>query len=171
MLIDLRKVTNWNLKIALSYTIKYKRPSPNNVVTRRLMRYFNIIEFPVSVVRKKSISPCFGLNLYNEISKSKIVLNINGDHSGEFRVNMRNIEALGCGAHMIGDDGIYPDGLEKGRDFSVCQDFGDFLEKATWYLDHPDESVKIAQQGHKTVSTVYSKEKQWQKFQEIVSSL
>jgi glycosyltransferase involved in cell wall biosynthesis len=170
-LIDLKKRKNWNIRVALLYSIQYKKPILNNIFTRRMMRYLKIIDSPPTVVRKSSCSPLFGVDLYREISRSKIVFNASVDFSGNYKFNMRNIESLGCGAHMISDDGIYPDGLEKERDFSVYQNFEDFVEKATYYLDHPGESRKIAQQGYKTISTVFSKEHQWDRFMEIVNSL
>lgn len=170
-LIDLKKQENWNIRIALQYYMEYKIPHPNNIFTRRLMRYFKIIDFPSDSVRKNCISPYYGLDLYQELSKSKIVFNAAVDFSGVYKANMRNIESLGCGAHMISDDGIYPDGFAKGRDFSVYKSFDDFVEKARYFLNQREESEKIAKQGHNTVSTVFSKDAQWQSFQEIVSSL
>lgn len=169
-LVKLKQAKPWNIKIALQYSIQYKKPKPNNVLTRKFIRLFNMIDFPPQDVRTNSEPPFFGLDLYQEISRSKIVFNAAVDFSGNYKVNMRNFEALGCGAHMLSDDGIYPEGLVKGRDFSVYKNFDDFIEKATYYLAHPDESKKIAMQGHETVSTVYSKEIQWERFQEIVRS-
>ena len=109
--------------------------------------------------------------MYQEISKSKIVFNASVDFSGEYKVNMRNIESLGCGAHMISDNGIYPEGLVKGRDFSVYNNFKDFVEKSSYFLNNPIESRKIAEQGHATVVQKFGKHVQWKRFQDIVADL
>ena len=170
-LIELKKRTNWNIKIALLYNLKYKKAVFNNKITRRLFKYLNVIEFPKADVRNNSVPPYYGIDIYREISKSKIVFNAAVDFSGKYKVNMRNIETMGCGAHLFSDDGIYPDGLKKEVDFSVYYNYQDFEEKAKYFLDHPEMSKKIAQQGHETVQRIFSKEEQWRKFQEIISKL
>jgi spore maturation protein CgeB len=177
-LIRLKEDGNWNIKIALQYNIVNKSmlPSftPSGIKNSKYAKLFslrNAIVFPNEIIRKNSVNPYYGIDLFKEIAESKIVFNAAVDFSGEYKVNMRNFETLGCGAHMISDNGIYPSGLEKERDFSIYNSFEEFVEKAKYFLTHTDESRKIALQGHKTVCENFSKDIQWQKFQELVESL
>jgi spore maturation protein CgeB len=177
-LIELKKRENWNIRIALLYNLEYKtvlpRLIPKKVRNSRFTKWFrlkNKIVFPLEVIRENTVNPYYGIDLYNEISKSKIVFNAAVDFSGEYKVNMRNIETLGCAAHMISDDGIYPKGLEKGSDFTIYHSFEDFVEKVKYFLSNPEESRKIALKGYHTVHNNFSKEIQWQKFQKIVENL
>jgi spore maturation protein CgeB len=91
--------------------------------------------------------------------------------SGKYKVNMRNFESLGCGAHLISDEGIYPEGLIADKDFSIYTSMDDFKMKARYFLDNINESRDIAKRGHKTVTEKFSKDIQWDRFKEIVSDL
>jgi spore maturation protein CgeB len=170
-LVRLKKENNWNIKISLQYNSFYRTPHFNNKITRALMRYFNIIGFPPADIRRNSVNPYYGLDLYEELSKSKIIFNASADFAQNYQFNMRNIESMGCGAHMLSADGIYPDHFGKGSDFSVYSSFEDFVDKAGYFLNHENVSRQIALQGHKTVSTYYSKDIQWLRFIEIVNNL
>jgi hypothetical protein len=177
-LVRLKENENWNIKIALQYDLYYKsylpKVLPSRIRNSRFTKWFRskkVVTFPSSEVRKNSTSPCYGIDLYNEISRSKIVFNAAVDFSGEYKVNMRNFESLGCATHMISDDGIYPDGLDKHNDFSVYKSYDDFIEMARYFINNPEESRRIAVHGHNTVCLHFSKEIQWLKFQEIVGTL
>lgn len=177
-LVKLKESGNWNIKLGLQYDLRYKSLLPSIVPSRirnsryaKWLRNENTIVYPDENIRNNSVKPFYGLDLYHEISNSKIVFNAAVDFSGEHKVNMRNIESLGCGAHMISDDGIYPEGLVKGRDFSVYDTFEDFVEKSTYFLNNSIESRKIAMQGHSTVVEKFGKDVQWERFQEIVADL
>lgn len=177
-LVKFKESSKWNIKLGLQYDTHFKSLLPDIVPTRiRNSRYTSCLRdkstiiFPEEIIRNNSVKPFYGIDLYNEISKSKIVFNAAVDFSGEYKVNMRNIETLGCGAHMISDDGIYPEGLTKGHDFSVYNSFEDFIEKANYFLNNPIESRKIAEQGQKTVFQKFSKEEQWTRFKKIVQQV
>lgn len=169
-LIELKKRSKWNIKIALQYIAAKKSVFPS-FFPGRCQRWLTLIPFPSASVKRNTDKPLYGLNLYNAISRSKLVFNAATDMSSRYKVNMRNLESLGCGAHMLSEVGNYPDGLKMDRDFSTYRDFDDFVEKAKYFLDHPSESRGIAKQGHETVSQRFSKERQWQHFEQIVATL
>jgi spore maturation protein CgeB len=99
------------------------------------------------------------------------VFNAAVDFSGKYKVNMRNYETLGCAAHLISDEGIYPDGFANNEHLTMYRSFEDFIEKAEYFVKHPSVSRHIALQGNSMIKKKYSKEAQWQRFQEIVASI
>jgi spore maturation protein CgeB len=91
--------------------------------------------------------------------------------AGDYRVNMRIFEALGCGAHMLSDEGIYPDGLKAGEHFSMYKDVAELEEKILYLLQHEQERKQVANAGSVVLRTNYSKEQQWQQFQQLVEQI
>lgn len=122
-------------------------------------------------IRKLSAPPIFGLDLYSAISSAKIVLNCAVDMAGEDRGNMRCFEAMGCGALMVSDAGRYPQGMINGETmltYSSPQDAAATLEAV---LADPKRLSDLANLGHKTIADVYSKDHQWQAFQQLLEAI
>ena len=101
------------------------------------------------------------------MSNAKIVLNVAVDMAGDERGNMRCWEAMGCGAAMLSDEGIYPEGMVPKAHFltygsvdEASKEIEDALADGSW--------KEIAKHGHKMISTHYSKELQWEAFKNIV---
>lgn len=121
-----------------------------------------------TAVRAVARPPVFGRELLEALSSAKIVINGAIDMAGGNRGNMRVWEALGCGAAMVSDAGRYPEGIEAGRDFlsynSVDQAVGQVRELMA---DHA-RLAEIADTGHRSIATHYSKDHQWNCFQAIV---
>lgn len=167
-----RSESGLNIVIALKYTSKYltlfpfKKPGQWNRLLNSMIR----VSPPGSVI-KASVGPLYGIDLYKKIGSSKIVFNAAVDFSGNYKVNMRNFESLGCGAHMISDQGLYPDFFQENANFSTYSTFEEFKRKAVHYLGNPEDSRKIARSGYKMISEEYSKEKQWKAFEKIVSEV
>lgn len=174
-LAELKKKKNWNIILAVQYKPQYAKIYPFSkppIISRLLNRVdlkFN--RYPPESISNEFSKPIYGLDLYEYISKSKIVFNAAVDFTGQYKVNMRNFEALGCGSHMISDAGIYPDGFRANDHFSTYTSLKDFLEKATYFLENPAVSRQIATQGHKMLKNRYSKENQWSEFQRIVAEV
>lgn len=168
-LVRLKEQTSWNIRLALQYNPCRQSILPS-FFPARCQRYLRWRQHPSARVRRLSEKPLYGLDLYAAIARSKIVFNATTDMCLRHKVNMRNIEALGCGAHMIGEAGDYPEGLQAGRDFSTYANFEDFVAQAAHFLKHPTESRAIAGQGHASVARGFSKAEQWRRFQEIASA-
>ena len=118
-----------------------------------------------------SAEPVFGLELYEAISQAKIVLNGAVDMAGEDRGNMRCFEALGCGALMVSDVGVYPKGFAGGENmltYSSAEDVKKVLKSA---LMNPSESRQMAMLGCSVIANEYSKERQWEQFSNIVANV
>jgi len=65
---------------------------------------------------------------------------------------------------MLGEDGIYPPGLQPGRDLLTFRDAGELPDLIDRVLLQPDERVSIARSGLETVRQTYSKARQWRDF-------
>jgi len=171
-LIDYKIKSKFKIELALSYTSKYK---DDYLISRpyRLRKLFRTkkLTHPSKKVIKNGVSQLYGLDLYEKIASSRIVFNAAVDFSGEYKVNMRNFESLGLGAHLISDDGIYPEGFVKGTHLSVYSSFSDFVKTTEYMLNNKLESQKIVNEGNRMIRTKFSKEKQWERFQEIVASV
>lgn len=166
-LIDFKQKSNLNIEIALQYQTK-KGPLVNIPYVRR---YLKKIVYPSKIVRQSSVSPLYGLDLYSKISKSKIVFNAGVDFSKNYKVNMRNFEVMGCGAHLISDKGIYPDGFKANENFTYYNNIEECIEKVTYLIKNKNERLKIAEMGTEMVKKKYSKNIQWENFKKIVESL
>jgi hypothetical protein len=67
-----------NLVIALRFPIQYKNYVPSGA-PNFIRKMFRSIDFPPKLIRKKSIEPVFGIDVYSAISQSKIVFNASVD--------------------------------------------------------------------------------------------
>ena len=119
-------------------------------------------------VRLVARPPVFGRDLLHALSSAKIVINGAVDMAGNDRGNMRVWEALGCGAAMVSDAGRYPEGIEAGHAFLAYNSPSEAVAKVRAL--HADERLrkKIADKGNDIIKTRYSKDRQWQRFLEIV---
>jgi hypothetical protein len=119
-------------------------------------------------IRRVSTAPVFGRELYQLMSRAKIVLNGAIDMAGEDRGNMRCFEALGCGALMISDHGRYPDGFVDGGSMLTYHSAEEAAERAAQILENWGAGKDIAANGWEMVRSRYSKDVQWKMFQELL---
>lgn len=166
-LLEFKEQSDYNIEILLQYRVE-KEPVVNIPYIRR---FWQKITHPSPKVRQLAGPPIFGLDIYKKISQSKIVFNAGVDFSKEYKVNMRNFEALGCGAHMLSDVGLYPQGFEMGTHFSTYTDIEDCIKKVEILLNNDAKRLSIAKAGNEMVKQTYTKEKQWQQFKKIVASI
>lgn len=117
--------------------------------------------------------PLFGKDIYSNIARSKIVFNISAVNSnfGDYKFNMRIFETLGVGGFMLSDKGVYPKFLEEGKDFATYDNIDDLKSKILYYLANENERNEISRNGKNKVETYYSKEKQWENFNNILLEL
>lgn len=124
-----------------------------------------------AAVRHCAKGPLFGRELYAAYSKAKIVVNgaVDLKWTTRHRGNMRCWEALGCGAGMLTDAGIYPEGMTDGVTMVTYSDETEILGAIKTLLGQPARLQEIRSAGHKMIRSHYSKERQWTRFQEIVA--
>ena len=122
-------------------------------------------------LQKISCGPVFGRDLYTLFSHSKIIINASVDLTVPFRGNMRCYEAMGCGACMLSDEGIYPQGMESGVTFVSYSDEDDMCLKVEKLLFDGDLCRSIGQKGAEMLSEHYSKPEQWIRFRALMEKL
>jgi len=123
------------------------------------------------LIQRVSAGPIFGLELYETLSKAKIVLNGAIDMAGQDRGNMRCFEAMGCGALLVSDDGIYPEGMTNHTTMLTYRNREEVSSLLTEVLQNWQFYRKVANNGNLMVKENYSKEKQWHEFQRIVGEM
>jgi len=122
-------------------------------------------------IRAIAKSPVFGVDYYEALSAAKIVLNGAIDMSGADRGNMRCFEALGVGALLLSDEGSYPDGMKDGETIATYRSPEHAVSQAKALLTDEGQRAARARAGHEMVSSRYSKEIQWQRFEALVASI
>jgi hypothetical protein len=170
-LLEYKVSSNYKIDVALQYSMRKKQNYPFSRPYRFRTVFGEKVVEPSKLVITNSIKPLYGLDLYEKIAASKIVFNAAVDFSGNYKVNMRNFEALGLGAHMLSDKGLYPDHFDAGVHFSTYNNFEGFVKKAEYLLANDEQRSSISNAGNSMIRTNYSKEQQWQRFQEIIASL
>ncbi len=135
------------------------------------IRLLNRVLLPVpylpKVLREVSGPPVFGRELYELFGQSKIVFNAAIDMSEKHRGNMRCFEALGCGAGMVSDEGIYPEGLYPGLHFETFKGAAQAIEKIEMLLTSPEHRCEMARRGADSLKATFSKTSQWERFKLI----
>jgi glycosyltransferase involved in cell wall biosynthesis len=122
-------------------------------------------------IRAVTNEPTFGRDYYDVLSRAKIVLNGAIDMSGEDRGNMRCFEALGSASLLLSDHGNYPEGMRDGQTLVTYDSPEQTVTLVRELLRDSEKRLSIARAGHQMVSTRYSKEVQWKRFEQLVSSI
>jgi hypothetical protein len=125
---------------------------------------------PVAIA-KIAKPPIFGRQLYELIGNSKIVLNGAIDMAGRDRGNMRCFEAMGCGALLISDAGNYPQGMVAEQTIVTYETGGKCVDQIRRCLADWTTAKKVAENGRRQVSDLYTKDRQWIRFNAIVAKL
>jgi hypothetical protein len=122
-------------------------------------------------IRSVSREPVYGRDLYALVAKAKVVLNGAIDVSGEDRGNMRCFEAMGCAALLLGDAGVYPDGMRDGETLLAYSSPAEAKALAQRVVNEWGRFAKTAEHAHGMVRTLYSKQNQWSAFCQLVSCI
>jgi len=124
-----------------------------------------------AAVRAVATDPIFGRDYYDVLASAKIVLNGSIDMPSADRGNMRCFEALGSRSLLLSDQGNYPQGMNNGETMVTYQSPEDAVRQIKMLLDAPELRSSIAGAGHEMISTRYSKEVQWKRFEALVASI
>jgi hypothetical protein len=124
-----------------------------------------------SAIRAITQEPIFGRDYYEALSAAKIVLNGSIDMAGSDRGNMRCFETLGSGALLLSDKGNYPEGMKDGETIATYDSPEQAVNQVRAWLEAGEKRRAVAQAGHEMVSTRYSKEAQWKRFEALVASI
>jgi spore maturation protein CgeB len=127
--------------------------------------------YPTKIIRKHTKSSIYGKELYKTLRSSKVVINAYGNFNTEFKSNMRVFEAMGNGALLISEMGNYPAGLIPDEDFLTYASFRELIEKLEKSLENWNVYQDLAARSAKKIHKIFSKQNQWEQFQNIVNSL
>ena len=120
-------------------------------------------------LRAITVPPVYGREMYGLLRRAKIVLNAAVDVAGPHRGNMRCFEAMGCGACMVSDEGLYPEGFVPGEHFVPFRDADDARRRIERLLEEPEEAARIGRAGQELMMQKFSKALQWKRFCELVA--
>jgi Glycosyl transferases group 1 len=115
--------------------------------------------------------PVFGRDYYAALSTAKIVFNGAIDTTGPDRGNMRCFETMGVGAMLLSDEGGYPEGMTDGETLAIYKSADHAVELIEAFLKNPAQRLGLARRGHDMVSTRYSKQAQWARFEQLAASI
>lgn len=113
---------------------------------------------PVNHELKPYIRPgVYGLEMFQVLRDSKIVLNAHADSSPHFASNMRLFETTGVGTCMLVDwKENLKDLFDIDREVVSYKSVSECLEKANWLMDHPAECEAIGKAGQSRTLTEHT---------------
>jgi len=112
--------------------------------------------------------PRWGIEMYQEIQRAKIVLNADIDIAGEAG-NFRLFEVTGIGSFLLTEYHPNIDQLFKpGVEIETFKDSNELIEKVQYYLDHPNEREIIARRGQERCHREHLMENRVKRFERIV---
>jgi spore maturation protein CgeB len=101
-----------------------------------------------STLRRRHRGEAWGLDMYEVLARSAIVLNRHIDVAEGYANNMRLYEATGAGALLLTDEGKgLGDMFDGGTEVVTFSDAADLIEKARHFLAAEDERARIAAAG------------------------
>ena len=94
------------------------------------------------------VKAVFGLDMYEEIARSRVVLNVHADSSPRFASNMRLFEVTGAGSLLLTDWYENLPGLfDPENEVVSYRSIEECVEKIEWVLDHEEARARIAAAG------------------------
>jgi hypothetical protein len=118
-------------------------------------------------VRAITRPPVFGRQMYEALSRAKIVVNMAIDMAGTDRGNMRCFEAMGAKSLLLSDAGVYPQGMENGKSFRIYATPEDAVRSIAEALSSQGWQ-QTAERGFDMIRTNYSKDAQMARFMHLV---
>lgn len=126
---------------------------------------------PDSPVRKRFHGEAWGLDMYNILHNSKIVVNRHIDVAENYANNMRLYETTGAGAFLITD---YKDNLnelfEVSKEVEAYSSPEECIEKIKFYLAHDSEREKIARAGQERTLREHTYEQRMRELDKILKA-
>lgn len=112
----------------------------------------------------------YGLEMYQKLKDSSVVLNIHADSSPHFASNMRLFETTGTGSCLLTDwRPNLKDLFILDKEVVTYQSHEECLEKAKWLLNHPEEAARIADAGQRRSLKDHTFDKRAERLIQILS--
>jgi hypothetical protein len=125
---------------------------------------------PDSPLRGRVKPPLWGYDMYRQLQRSKIALNIHIDMAEQFAANMRLYEATGVGTMLLTDwKTNLPDLFTPGTEVVAYRSIDECVELVNYYLAHDSEREAIAAAGQKRTLCEHSYYHRMQELTEILN--
>lgn len=125
---------------------------------------------PGSPLRGRVKPPLWGYDMYRQLQRSKIALNIHIDMAEQFAANMRLYEATGVGTMLLTDWKTNLHELfELGKEVVAYRSIDECVELVNYYLAHDSEREAIAAAGQKRTLCEHSYYHRMQELTEILN--
>lgn len=120
-------------------------------ILSRVNNFFECPRMPVNIELIKHFrKPVFGLEMFNILYNSDIVLNIHADSSPKYASNMRLFESTGVGACLLTDmKNNLNEIFDVSKEIVAYESLDDCIEKAVWLSRNPQKAKEIAEAGMK----------------------
>jgi hypothetical protein len=123
-----------------------------------------------SPLRGRVQPPLWGYDMYRQLQRSKIALNIHIDMAEQFAANMRLYEATGVGTMLLTDwKTNLHEMFEPGVEVVAYRSIAECVELVTHYLAHDSEREAIAKAGQKRTLCEHSYYHRMQELTEILN--
>lgn len=113
--------------------------------------------------------PLWGYNMYRQLRRSKMALNIHIDMAEQYAANMRLYEATGVGTMLLTD---WKTNLHElfavGKEVVAYRSTQECIELVKYYLEHDDEREAIARAGQQRTLSEHSYYHRMQELTEIL---
>ena len=120
---------------------------------------------------KANWGPVFGLEMYQLLSMSGIVLNIHGEVAGNYAGNMRLFEATGVGSCLLTDNkSNLIELFDPAGEVVAYDNIGDCIRKAKWLLENREKRKEIALAGQKRTLNSHRVEDRCRQIIEIIKN-
>jgi spore maturation protein CgeB len=124
---------------------------------------------PDSPLRDKVGPPLWGYEMYRQLQRARIALNIHIDMAENFAANMRLYEATGVGTMLVTDWKQNLDELFKsGTEVIAYRSPEECIESIKHYLDHDQEREQLAQLGQRRTLSEHTYYHRMQELTEIL---
>jgi spore maturation protein CgeB len=119
----------------------------------------------------KTLPPLFGIDMYELLQKSKIVLNYHIGIAGNYAGNMRMFEVTGMGSCLLTDNkNNINDLFSPGKEVVVYDNYEDCIAKIKWLLENEVERQEIARAGREKTLKYHTVENRCGSIIEIIQN-
>ncbi len=125
---------------------------------------------PDSPLRGRVNPPLWGYDMYQQLQRSKIALNIHIDMAEQYAANMRLYEATGVGTMLLTDwKTNLHEMFEIGKEVVAYRSVEECVELVNYYLAHDGEREAIAKAGQQRTLSEHSYYHRMQELTEILN--
>lgn len=123
-----------------------------------------------SPLRGRVKPPLWGYDMYRQLQRSKIALNIHIDMAEQYAANMRLYEATGVATMLLTDWKVnLPELFEPGKEVVAYRSAEECVELVQYYLSHDSEREAIAKAGQQRTLCEHSYYHRMSELTEILS--